>query len=471
MSDRGSIVSFLSQLGLGAEFVRDTTEVRPLAEAFALREGLDPVALAELIERAFVEGNTASFDGRVACLRVPDGVVVALRDPALATTLHEVRNAITAVAGWARIARQEGGATARADKALVAIEAAALVAMDAAAAGTTRPSDAPISEEPLPKARPLSVGALLSQALSLVEPMARERNVALRESAPPDLRVALTRGELLSAISNLLKNAIEACHPGDEVAVGAMRVLDTIEIEVTNPSHGAPLPSVGRSSKGTGRGIGLRVVSNVAKKGGGELLFEGRADTMVARLRLPEAAPNETRDRRAQVGSIERVVRPRVRGPALASGTRLAARGFDRESDDATGPIALAGSPGSVLVMDDEHAIRDLVTTALGLSGISALGASGPEDLATEPHRTFELALVDLRLGDRDGLAVARQLVKDGWARRVVIMTGAPLGTKPADVLAVVRKPFDLDELTESVTLWATPNTTPGLAPRARRTR
>lgn len=445
------MVRFLEQLGLSVVFLPQpgTDASQAGIAAFAQREGLEPAAIESLVIDAFEAGSSSSVDGRIACLYTSDGAIVAVRDVSIDAALHEVRNAVTGVAGWARIARREGGATARADDALAAIEAASMVAIEAATL-SPRPGS---NEEPATRERPsparrASVAVSMGQARELIEPLAQERGVRLEITAPAELRVSLTRAELLSALSNLIKNAIEGSQRGDRIAVSATRERGHVAITVENPSHGAPLPVVGKSTKGVGRGIGLGLVARIARQAEGSLAFalDGCA-AMIATLTLPdadaEAGPRRAAPRaapkQATVMPAERGARARTGG--VASGTRPRAR-----------------TTSQVLVLDDETSIRGLVTTALSLSGISAVGIAGPSEV---PDGTFELALVDLRLGEYDGLAVARDLVASGRVRRIVLMTGAPVGQRPHDVLAIVRKPFDLDELAARIAEWTAPEPAP----------
>jgi len=440
------MVLFLQQLGLSVTFLPQPGTDASLTQvaAFAEQEGLDPASIEALLIEAFELGSASSVDGRVGCLYTADGAIVAVRDAAIDAALHEVRNAVTGVAGWARIARREGGATARADDALAAIEAASMVAIEAA---SIEPRAELQTRERRTPERRAAVAVLIAQARELIEPLAQERDVRVESSAPAELRVALTRSELLSALSNLLKNAIEGSERGDRVSIGATRQGGHISITVENPARGAALPIIGKTSKGIGRGIGLGVVARVARQAEGSLAFSfGAHDAMVATLTLPDAEPRRLAtgkpSKPAAAIPAERVARDRGRAGGLASGTRPRARATTQ-----------------VLVLDDESSIRGLVTTALSLSGISAVGIGGPAELPKEG--TFELALVDLRLGEYDGLVVARDLVASGRVRRIVLMTGAPVGQRPHDVLAIVRKPFDLDELAARIAEWTAQEPTP----------
>lgn len=455
MSPTHPTLELLRELGIPATAF-DTPDAPELTR-FATTHRLDIGALRSLAAQTNEAGRTVRSSGNVMCLRVDGGLILALRpavhDDGGATEeiLHEVRNAITAVAGWARIARREGGATLRADQALGAIEAAALVAMDASAPRATRARGGASERRGTVGERRgaiVAIGALVAQAMELVEPLAQERRVVVRHTVAPDLRVAMPRGAALSAITNLMKNAIEGSEAGDEVVVrasrsGATSASGTVEITVANPSSAPGVPQIGRSTKGAGRGVGLSVVAGVAQAAGGSLRFSRSAGgLLLATLRLPEpgALPAPSVEETAA-----QLARERPRHDGMISGTRPATRG--REHDTSEQPIH------QVLVVDDESSIRSLVTTALSISGVGAAAVAHPDELVGD-RRVFELALVDLRLGELDGLEVARQLVAEGRVRKIALMTGAPVGQKPADVVAIVRKPFDLDELQNRIAEW-----------------
>jgi len=60
---------------------------------------------------------------------------------------------------------------------------------------------------------------------------------------------------------------------------------------------------------------------------------------------------------------------------------------------------------GSVLIIDDEAAIRESLQTLLELEGYDVgVAASGEEGLARLGDRPFDLVLLDLALPDRNGI-------------------------------------------------------------------
>ncbi len=69
------------------------------------------------------------------------------------------------------------------------------------------------------------------------------------------------------------------------------------------------------------------------------------------------------------------------------------------------------GSKPYILIVDDEADIREPVGTYLGMNGFEvALAASTSEALSAIQHRTPDLALLDIMLGDDDGMDLCKKL-------------------------------------------------------------
>jgi signal transduction histidine kinase len=91
-------------------------------------------------------------------------------------------------------------------------------------------------------------------------PVARQRAILI---APDTEQVCLTSDEglLLRVLGNMLKNALEACQPGETVTLGCRRIGDSLDFWVHNPN---PMPEEVQlqifqrsfSTKGAGRGLG-----------------------------------------------------------------------------------------------------------------------------------------------------------------------------------------------------------------------
>ncbi|MCM4085083.1 response regulator [Paractinoplanes hotanensis] len=93
---------------------------------------------------------------------------------------------------------------------------------------------------------------------------------------------------------------------------------------------------------------------------------------------------------------------------------------------------------GSILVVDDDASIRELVLRILRSRGYAAIGEAGSVAQALEyaDAQRPDRALVDVGLPDGDGFSLTRQLTAKPWAIRVVIFSS---DADPANVAAAER--------------------------------
>jgi two-component system OmpR family response regulator len=75
-----------------------------------------------------------------------------------------------------------------------------------------------------------------------------------------------------------------------------------------------------------------------------------------------------------------------------------------------------AGSDrGELLVVDDEHFLRDAVAASLRFLGFDvATAETGADALRLARDRPFDLVVLDVMLPDTDGFEVVRRLRRDG---------------------------------------------------------
>lgn len=108
---------------------------------------------------------------------------------------------------------------------------------------------------------------------------------------------------------------------------------------------------------------------------------------------------------------------------------------------------------GSVLVVEDEDPIRELVATALRFTGFGVeTASSGAKALAAIRNGAFDLVVLDVNLPDLDGFSVCRKLRANGDATPVIFLTARD---DPDDLRTgftdggddYVTKPFSLEEL------------------------
>jgi CheY-like chemotaxis protein len=110
----------------------------------------------------------------------------------------------------------------------------------------------------------------------------------------------------------------------------------------------------------------------------------------------------------------------------------------------------------AVVVADDDDAMRMLCRVNLELEGYRVLEAgSGDElDRLLAEEKGISLLLLDIHLGDRDGMEVARTLRKARPEIPIAFLTGSGFYSRDdADAVgdATIRKPFTLEELTGTV--------------------
>src|SRR6059036_2371413 len=118
---------------------------------------------------------------------------------------------------------------------------------------------------------------------------------------------------------------------------------------------------------------------------------------------------------------------------------------------------AHASRSGTVLIIDDEAAIRESLETLLELEGYAVESASsGEEGLARLGDGSFDLVLLDLALPDRNGIDVLTE-IRAHHAQLPVIMITA-YGTVEKAVTAMqagatnfVQKPWDNEKLLADV--------------------
>ena len=112
---------------------------------------------------------------------------------------------------------------------------------------------------------------------------------------------------------------------------------------------------------------------------------------------------------------------------------------------------------GSVLIIDDEAAIRESLETLLELEGYSVeSAATGDEGLARIGDRPFDLVLLDLALPDRNGIDLLAELHVHDPQLSVIMITA--YGTVENAVKAMqagatnfVQKPWDNEKLLADV--------------------
>ena len=107
----------------------------------------------------------------------------------------------------------------------------------------------------------------------------------------------------------------------------------------------------------------------------------------------------------------------------------------------------------SILVIEDEEKLRELLSDILTYSGHEAETVSdGHQGVEMFKHGRFDLVFTDLRMPGMSGLQVAEEIKKIERNAPVVLITGSneqlePYELEKSGIDVVINKPFRLDEV------------------------
>ncbi len=417
-------------------------EASTLAEIAGELANLSPdePALAMLIERARAgEAGTLDVDGgrllawcehagRARILFAPARDVVMRRAAAAdlaAGVTHEVANALTAIAGWTRMAESVGPLPDRTRQALTVVQRSAKDALGAAR-GLLRTMRDAGRQTIVPSREHENVSAVVGEVIETLRPELEEAGIAVETDLAKEAWGPTAPSALRLVIGNLVRNAFEALSAGGHVRISVKNSDERICLSVADDGPGMSAQTLAHvfdryfTTKEHGTGLGLALVRDTVNEAGGrvEVVSQMGVGTRFD-IWLPAAKQRRMGARKRKARTASSGIHPR---PALAA--RL------------------------VLVVDDDEAIRSMVRTALELQGAQVRTAAGCAE-ARATQGTFALALVDLSLADGRGDELIAELRATGKIERAILLTGSPdadldpHGTP--DIL--LRKPFELEEL------------------------
>lgn len=114
-------------------------------------------------------------------------------------------------------------------------------------------------------------------------------------------------------------------------------------------------------------------------------------------------------------------------------------------------------NPRSILVVDDELLIRDLLYDFFHQQGWDiAIAENGEKALEILRSKKVDLVLTDLRMPDMDGLSLTSEVRKSYPDLPVIIMTGYPsvdtaISALRQRVADYVIKPFNINKLYKTI--------------------
>ena len=161
-------------------------------------------------------------------------------------------------------------------------------------------------DQPLESARVVDVDDVVREAIDSVRTAATKDEIELAVGGRNGLRVFGVEDQLVTALRNLLANAISYSPPQTKVAVGVAERDGIVNITVTDQGMGIPAADLeriferfyridpARSRMTGGTGLGLAIVKHVCNNHGGDVTVwsvEGEGSTFT--LRLPAYRENK----------------------------------------------------------------------------------------------------------------------------------------------------------------------------------
>ena len=278
----------------------------------------------------------------------------------------------------------------------------------------------------------VDVNTLAQDAMTLTRPLWKDEAEArgVRIDVVTDLdegpAVLGSATELREAVTNVILNAIDAMPQGGRLGLATRSRDGGVEVTVSDSGEGMSEETRRRifepffsTRTPTRSGLGLSVVYGIVTRHRGriEVISEVRQGTRVT-IWLPAAAPPQEPAR-----------------PAAEAGSG-------------------AGSgPASILVIDDETQLREMLVDALAQAGHRVESAAdGLSGLARFQSGAFDIVVTDLSLPERSGLEVARAVKSLRPNTPVVLITGwghlvDPGRLREHGVDLTLVKPFRLDRV------------------------
>lgn len=145
---------------------------------------------------------------------------------------------------------------------------------------------------------PVDLGALVTDVVELYDAMAETRGMALAAEVQGEPTALVDRHLLSAAIANLVENAIKYADGSPGILVRVEEAPKHISIVVEDRGPGVPAESLTRvterfyrlESRVPGSGLGLSIVTAIARLHQGELQLEDAHPGLRARIVLPRAA-------------------------------------------------------------------------------------------------------------------------------------------------------------------------------------
>jgi PAS domain S-box-containing protein len=361
---------------------------------------------------------------------------------------HDFNNLLTVISGYSQILMEQTAGNSQLSSSIDQIFHAA-----DRAASLTRQLLA-FSRRQMLQPQVVSLNRLIANVERMLQPLLGER-IAIDIQASHDLgTVKADPGQIEHIVMNLAVNARDAMQKGGTISIQTANVDLVDDFARTHPGATAGRyvmfsvadsgsgmnadtlthifePFFTTKEPGKGTGLGLSTVYGIVKQSGGYI----------------------TVDSAVGVGTTFRIYLPRV---------------DEREEVPILkpAPVARAACSGTILLVEDEVAVRGLVDAILSSRGYQVLVADSPAHAVTlcrSSHQPIDVLLTDVVMPETSGPELAKQLLAVRPTLRIVYMSGhageflAEEGVNSEGV-TLLQKPFSATALEEKIRMVLSQN-------------
>jgi signal transduction histidine kinase/DNA-binding response OmpR family regulator len=250
----------------------------------------------------------------------------------------------------------------------------------------------------------VSVADVIAQVASTVELLAAKKQIHLEFEAASAGQLLADEGKLKQMILNLVSNAIKFTSEGGTVTIAAARVVDRLEIVVSDNGIGIAEQDIQRmfkefqqvdsgvNRKQQGTGLGLALTRSFAILHGGDVRVEselGKGSRFT--IDLPFEARSPARVHRPPNGNVE------------------------KPAGDLSRPL--------VIVIEDDPASAELLTRQIERAGFrTKIARTGVDAVAMAKELKPAAITLDILLPDVDGWEVLKRLKRDEMTRDIPVI-------------------------------------------------
>ncbi|MDN5716577.1 MAG: ATP-binding protein [Janibacter sp.] len=278
--------------------------VEQVARDGVIREAQLELSRPGLSSVVFVSARVAPLGGRHLLLLVDDQTqgrrVEETRRDFVANVSHELKTPVGGISLLAEAvmdAKDDPEAVDRFARRMQS-EAMRLSSLIKEIVELSRLQGTPVLQDP----QLVDVEDVVALALEHLHLAAEAKNITLTDKVAADLYVRGDEDMLVTAVRNLVGNAISYADPDTAVGVGARLLDDTVEIAVTDQGPGIPdheqtriferfyRLDMARSRATGGTGLGLSIVKHICANHGGDIqVWSDGAHGSTFTIRLPVA--------------------------------------------------------------------------------------------------------------------------------------------------------------------------------------